>query len=174
MDPRLMMGDTLEFLMRAVLMGAGATLLMDGWALLLRQLGVRSLDFALLGRWIGNLPRGPWIHENIAKAPPVRGERVIGWAAHYGIGVAFASLLLALFGLDWARSPSFLPALGVGVVTVVAPLFVMQPALGAGVASSRTPRPLFNSAKSLATHTVFGTGLYLAALLLTLVLPTSR
>jgi hypothetical protein len=50
-----------------------------------------------------------------------------------------------------------------GVVTVVAPLFVLQPALGAGIASSKTPRPLFNSLKSLVTHVVFGIGLFLAA-----------
>jgi hypothetical protein len=93
----------------------------------------------------------------------VRGERVIGWTAHYSIGVTFATLLLAVFGLDWARSPSLLPALGVGVVTVVAPLFLLQPALGAGIASSKTPRPVFNSLKSLLTHVVFGFGLYLSA-----------
>jgi hypothetical protein len=45
----------------------------------------------------------------------------------------------------------------------VAPLFVLQPALGAGIASSRTPTPVFNSVKSLVTHTVFGLGLFLAA-----------
>jgi hypothetical protein len=48
-------------------------------------------------------------------------------------------------------------------VTVVAPLFILQPALGAGIASSKTPRPVFNSLKSLATHVVFGFGLFLAA-----------
>jgi hypothetical protein len=56
------------------------------------------------------------------------------------------------------------PALAVGIVTVLGPLFVLQPALGLGVASSNTPAPLFNSLKSLLTHTVFGFGLYLAAL----------
>jgi hypothetical protein len=57
-----------------------------------------------------------------------------------------------------------LPALFVGVVTVLAPLLVLQPALGAGIASSKTPAPVFNSFKSLVTHTVYGFGLYLAAL----------
>jgi hypothetical protein len=39
----------------------------------------------------------------------------------------------------------------------------MQPALGLGVASSKTPNPQQARLKSLATHTVFGIGLYLAA-----------
>jgi hypothetical protein len=39
----------------------------------------------------------------------------------------------------------------------------MQPAMGAGIASSRTPTPLKNSLRSLANHAVFGLGLYLSA-----------
>jgi len=153
-----------EVLTRVVLIGAGATLLMDLWALLLKRFGIPSLNFAFLGRWIGHLPEGKWIHESISRATPVKGERLIGWGAHYSIGMTFAGLLLATFGLSWARSPSLLPALLIGVATVLAPLFVLQPALGAGIASSRTPTPVFNSLKSLATHTVFGLGMYLAAL----------
>jgi hypothetical protein len=57
-----------------------------------------------------------------------------------------------------------LPALSIGIATVVAPHFILQLALGAGIASSKAPRPVIDSIKSLATHTVFGLGLYLAAL----------
>ena len=154
----------MEFMLRAVLIGAGATLVMDAWAFVLRRFGVPSLKFALLGRWIGHFPRGAWMHRNIANAAPIRGESAIGWAAHYSIGITFAALLLATFGLAWARSPSLTPALFIGIVSVVAPLFILQPAFGAGIASSRTPRPVFNSVKSLVTHVVYGSGLYLAAL----------
>jgi hypothetical protein len=159
------MTNTLEAIARAVVIGAGATVTMDLWAAFLRKLGIPSLDFALLGRWIGHLPEGRIIHASIAKAPPVRGERALGWTAHYTIGITFAALLLAVFGLGWAHEPTLAPALLVGLVTVVAPLFVLQPALGAGIASSKTPRPVFNTVKSLTTHTVFGLGLYLSATL---------
>lgn len=158
-----------EFVVRSVLIGAGATLGMDLWAAALRRVGVPSLDLALLGRWIGHLPRGTWFHARIADAEPVPGEAVLGWAAHYTIGIAFASLLLALVGLDRARSPAV--AVGFGVVTVLAPWLVLQPALGAGVASSRTPRPWFNAGKSLVTHTVYGIGLYVAAVATTALFP---
>jgi len=157
------MSDTVEFAVRSVLIGVGATVIIDMWAAVLRRMGVPSLNFAFLGRWVGHFRRGHWHHENIAKAAPIKRERLIGWCAHYGIGVSFAALLLAVFGLEWGRAPTFLPALAIGVGTVVAPLFILQPALGAGVASSRTPAPVFNSLKSLATHTVFGVGLFLAA-----------
>lgn len=158
------MSEAIEFSLRTLVIGTGATLVMDLWALVLRQFGIPSLDFALLGRWLGHLPRGKLLHQRIGAAEPVRGERLLGWLAHYSIGITFAGVLLVTFGLDWARQPSLLPALAIGVVTVVAPLFILQPALGAGIASSKTPAPLFNSLKSLATHTVYGLGLYLAAL----------
>lgn len=154
----------LEFVLRTILIGVGATLVMDGWAFLLRRLGIPSLNFALLGRWIGHLRQRQWMHANIARATPVGGELLIGWCAHYSIGIAFAALLLSTFGLKWARSPSLPPALFIGIVTVVAPLLILQPALGAGIASSRTATPVFNSLKSLVTHAVYGVGLYLTAL----------
>lgn len=163
-----------EFVVRAVSIGAGATVVMDLWALLLKRFGVPSLNFAFLGRWIGHLPRGRWVHESIAKTAPVRGERWIGWGAHYTIGISFAVLLISVFGLKWARTPTFLPALFIGVVTVAAPFFILQPGLGAGIASSKTANPAFNRAKSVATHVVYGIGLYLAALLTSFLFPAPR
>jgi len=157
------MTTTTEFVSRSILIGVGATLTMDLWAAVLRRFGVPSLNFALLGRWIGHIPRGRFIHASIASSAPVRGELLIGWSAHYAIGITFAALLVATFGLEWARAPTLPPALLIGVVTVVAPLLVLQPAMGAGIASSKTPRPVFNSVKSLVTHTVFGFGFFLAA-----------
>jgi hypothetical protein len=111
------------------------------------------------------------VHRRIADAAPVRGELALGWAAHYAMGIAFASLLVALQGPESAGSPSFLPALLPGMGTVVAPLFVMQPAMGAGIAPSRTAAPVRNSLKSLLNHSVFGAGLYLAALARATLLP---
>ena len=157
------MNNTLEFVLRSALIGVGATLIMDAWAAILRRFGIGSLRLELLGRYIGHLPRGRWLHDDIARTPAIRGERTIGWCAHYAIGITFAALLLWLFGLSWARSPTLGPALCVGVVTVLAPWFVLQPGLGAGIASSRTARPIFNAVKSLITHTVFGFGLFVAA-----------
>lgn len=157
------MTEKTELVVRAILIGAGATLSMDLWAALLRQFGVPSLNFAMLGRWVGHLPKGRFLHESIGRAGPIRGELLIGWATHYAIGITFAGLLLAVFGLSWAHAPTLGPALIIGLVTVVAPLFILQPALGAGIASLNTPTPLFNTLKSLATHTVYGLGLFLAA-----------
>lgn len=168
------MDERVELLMRAVLIGVGATLVMDAWNLLLTRAGAPALDLALVGRWLGHLPEGRWAHESIARAAAIRGEAFIGWSAHYVVGITFSVLTLSVFGLDWARSPTLLPALVVGVATVAAPLLVLQPALGAGVASSRTPTPILRSLKSLATHTVYGVGLYLAAQVTAALLPAGQ
>lgn len=157
------MSNNVETVVRIVLIGVGATIVMDVWASILRRVGIPSLNFALLGRWIGHLREGRFVHASIAKSPPVRGERILGWSAHYAIGISFAALLVSTFGLAWARTPSLPPALLIGIATVGAPLFILQPALGAGIASSKTPTPVFNTLKSVVTHTVFGFGLYLAA-----------
>lgn len=152
-----------DFFLRAVLIGAGATLVMDLWALLLKRLvGVPSLDYAMVGRWLGHLPQGRLTHPGIARSTPVAGERAIGWIAHYAIGVLFASVLLAIWGPAWAARPTLAPALIVGIVTVAAPFLILQPGMGAGIAASRTPKPGVARLRSLMAHASFGVGLYLA------------
>ncbi|MCZ4305223.1 DUF2938 domain-containing protein [Zoogloeaceae bacterium G21618-S1] len=155
----------LQDIFRVVFIGIGATVVMDLWLALLRLVGVRGLDFALVGRWVGHLCRGRLAHPAIAKAAAIPGELALGWGVHYAVGVAFAALLVAVQGGGWLNQPSVLPALLIGVATVMAPLFVMQPAMGAGFAASKTPAPLKNCARSVVNHAVFGLGLYLSALL---------
>jgi hypothetical protein len=109
------------------------------------------------------MPGGTFRHASITAAPRKPFECTIGWIAHYTIGVAFAIGLVVLTSGEWLARPTLLLAVLYGVATVVFPFFVMQPSLGLGIAGSRTPNPLQARLKSLATHTVFGLGLYLSA-----------
>lgn len=152
------------FLTYAALIGAGATALLDLWSFVRARLGIPAPKYSLVGRWIAYFPRGRFRHDSIAAAAPGPGEMAIGWSAHYVIGIGYAAILLAIWGLDWARHPTLAPALIVGLVTVAAPFLIMQPAMGAGIASSRTPNPSVARVRSLLAHTVFGVGLYLSAL----------
>lgn len=156
---------------RIALVGLGATATMDVWLWSLKRLGVPSLSFALVGRWVGHAVQGRWSHDGIAKSAPVRYEAALGWAVHYGVGLAFAALLVVVCGTAWLHQPTLWPALAFGVATVAMPLLVMQPAMGAGIASSKTAAPLKNCLKSLATHTVFGAGLFVTAVLIERTLP---
>ena len=157
--------SAITFVLATLSIGIGATLVMDLWTLLLKRLGVTTLNYAMVGRWMGHMRHGRLRHQAIAKAALVRHEQALGWLVHYATGLLFAALLVALVGEAWLRSPTLWPALAVGVGTVVAPLCLMQPALGAGFFASRTPRPVVNCLRSLATHAVFGLGLFLSAVL---------
>ncbi|GJM43170.1 MAG: hypothetical protein DHS20C21_00120 [Gemmatimonadota bacterium] len=161
------MSITPHHVLGAIAIGVGASVLMDAWNLFLkRACGVRSLDYCLLGRWLLHMPEGTFLHSSIAVAPPRRGECAAGWVAHYTIGVGLATVFLALAPADWLERPTLPHALLFGIVTVVFPLFILQPSLGLGVASSKTPRPMQARRKSFVTHMVFGVGLYLCALAL--------
>jgi hypothetical protein len=156
--------EAAEYLVRALIIGVGATVVMDIWLVArTRLLGVPPLDYGLVGRWFAYLARGRFRHDPITASPPVQGERLIGWTAHYLIGIAFAVMLLAIWGLEWVRHPTIGPALIVGIGGVAAPFLVMQPGMGFGIAASRTPRPAAARLHSLVTHGIFGLGLYAAS-----------
>ncbi|WP_347484326.1 DUF2938 domain-containing protein [Vandammella animalimorsus] len=156
----------MDDIVRTVLVGAGATVVMDLWSVMLRMCGIATLDYAWVGRWAGHARRGKFVHPSIARAEPIAGERPLGWAIHYATGIAFAFLLVVINGTEWLYAPTWPPALATGMATVVFPWLVMQPAMGAGIAASRTPAPFKSRLLTLAAHAAFGCGLYAAAALL--------
>src|SRR5688500_16983534 len=154
----------MEYLICILLVGVGATAVMDLWAIARKRLlGTPPPDYGLVGRWIAYMLRGRFRHDRISAAPTVYGERLIGSTAHCLIGIAFAALLLGLWGLSWVSQPTIGPALAVGIGTVAAPFLVMQPGMGAGIAASRTPHPAAARLQSLITHAIFALGLYASA-----------
>ena len=159
--------NNLGFAADTVLIGVGATLVMDAVAELRRRLsGNAGLDYALVGRWTIWLAKGRIRHDPIQRSPQQRFERPLGWAVHYAIGVVFTGLMLAVVGPDWAVRPSLGPALLTGALSVSAPFLLMQPAFGFGLAAGKTPRPWAARRSSLLSHLSFGLGIYLAALVL--------
>lgn len=152
-----------------VAVGVGATL----WTDLINELRRRLLgatvpDYASVGRWIGHMRYGKFTHASIRQADTIRGERLLGWCVHYVIGVAFAGALIVWQGVDWLYQPVIMPALLFGVMTVLFPFLLLQPALGAGFAASRTPSPAKARWGSLINHVLFGLGLYVTAWALTM------
>lgn len=157
----------MEALGGIVLTGIGATAFIDAWSWMRgRWLGVPATDFALVGRWIGHMPGGTFVQRPVSAAAPVRGEGLIGWGAHYLIGIGFAALLRAVAGPGWFVAPTLAPALAVGVATVLAPWLLLQPGMGAGLFARRAPRPWQARFHSLLTHALFGLGLYASAVLI--------
>jgi hypothetical protein len=157
------METIMNYLTGTLITGVGATAVMDFWGIARKRfLGIPPPDYGLVGRWLAYMTRGRFRHTSIKALPPAAGERLIGWTAHYLIGIAFAAVLLGIWGLAWIQDPALGPALIVGIGTVAAPFLLMQPGMGAGIASSRTPRPGAARLQSLITHAIFGLGLYVA------------
>ncbi|MBE0699405.1 MAG: DUF2938 domain-containing protein [Anaerolineaceae bacterium] len=150
----------------AVMMGIGATLTFDLWGLFLKHaFKMPPSNICLVGRWLRTMPEGTFRHSNIGSTPRKSAECMVGWIAHYMIGVTFAAVFVALAGSSWLQDPTPIPAFVFGVGTVLAPFLIMQPLFGLGFAASKTSNPTQARLRSLLNHTSFGVGLYLFALL---------
>jgi len=159
---------SIDLLIRAIAIGLGATLVMDLWAVLLnRAFAIPAPNQCLVGRWLLHMTKGVFSHPGISNAARRPGECPIGWLAHYTIGAVFALGLMAFTTPQWLKSPSLMPALIFGVVTVGFPFLILHPAFGLGVAASKAPAPMQARIRSLMNHAVFGVGLYLAAMVVT-------
>jgi len=146
---------------------------MDLWNLLIKlALGIPSLDYCLLGRWISHMRHGTVRHLSIAAAAPKPLECVLGRIAHYTIGIVLGLAFVAIAPNEWLARPTLLPPLIFGIITVAFPFFIMQPALGLGVASSRARSPAQARLKSLLSHAAFGVGLYICAVVIQAALRT--
>ena len=155
-----------------VVVGVGATLVMDLWAFLLkRTFAIPSLNYCLVGRWLEHMPEGRFTHQGIGQSEPKFLECHVGWAAHYVIGVALAAILVVIVSPVWLQEPTIIPPIILGLATVVVPFFIMQPSFGLGVAASKTPNPKQAQIRSLMAHASFGVGLYIVALILSFILP---
>jgi len=97
-----MSNELLTLFVYSVLLGVGATIVMDMWALILQRfMGITPLNYALVGRWLVYICKGTFYHVNIATTKPVAAELVVGWTAHYLIGVVFSATLIMFMGNDW-------------------------------------------------------------------------
>ena len=158
------MSTETTYFLGAVVVGLGATLFMDVWALFLkRAFSIPSANYCLVGRWLRHMPEGTFMHANIAAAPQKSSECTVVWIAHYVIGIAYALVLVAFVSVSWLARPTLLPAMLFGIGSVLVPYLVMQPSFGLGVAASRTPQPTQARLRSLMAHTAFGVGLYVCA-----------
>ena len=149
-----------DVLIKAFVVGMCATLLMD----LLNFLGaklelVAQFRPSMLGRWITRLVRGEFILQDIRKAPPAKGELVIGEIAHYTIGGVLAVLFVLLARAAGLPVTNMAVAIVYGVLTSVFAWFILFPSYGFGVFGKRGPHHMKPLKTSLYGHFNFGLGL---------------
>jgi hypothetical protein len=161
------MSSAAELVVKAALVGIGGTILLDLWALFTaRVMGLPTTNWAMVGRWFGNMPRGSFVQQTMTTAKPVKGELAIGWVAHYAIGLGYGFLLPAVWGRAWIDRPTLLPAMILAWALLIAPWFMMMPGMGMGIAGSRTPSPNITRLRSAVNHSIFGLGMYATAMAL--------
>ena len=150
-----------DILLRASIIGIGGTIALDVWANLLQRVtGSPATNWAMVGRWLGHMPKGKFRHDNMGAVTPVSGEALLGWMFHYVIGVGYGLALVALCGAGWLAAPTVMPPVVLSLILLVAPYFVMMPGLGLGIAGSKTPKPAVTRIKSILAHAMFGLGMY--------------
>ena len=148
-------------ILKIILIGVLACAVMDAWNLILFFIADITLDWHLLGRWIGHLMQGDFMLYGVDKLSPVLGENTIGWVGHYVTGVAYAFIYLFFMYKILKRRPSLLSAILVAWFFMFMPFCLYQPAVGMGYFASLAPNQLYAIIITISMHTAFGVGLYL-------------
>src|SRR5215510_2138928 len=148
-----------------VIVGVLATVTMDVVAAISHGLGIaghgpRRTGPDLIGRWIGYLLHGKFRHTDIVQTPPLRGELVLGFAAHYSIGIVLTLVYLGLLAVAH-QTPTALSAILYGTATTVFPWFLMFPSQGMGWLGRDAPGDGHLARVSLFNHIIFGLGIAL-------------
>lgn len=146
---------------KALLMGIFATIAIDLWALFSnRVLSLPKPNWAMVGRWLGHIPKRVFIHNPIASSAEIANERLLGWVFHYCIGILYAAFYLIIVSYLMGGEPTLISAWLFGLVTVLAAWFVMQPCLGVGIFAVKATQPNLVRVQNLIVHTIFGMALY--------------
>lgn len=156
---------TLTLLAHAVIIGVVGGAAFDVWNWLAqRYFAVRAPNWAILGKWL--LAPFAAAPAPVAAGPPVFTplQQGLGAVAHCLTAVVFAAALLVVAGPSWVAHPSPLPAIAVGLVTTIFPWLIIMPALGHGIAASKTPIANKIRVATIVSHLVMGLGFYVGAL----------
>lgn len=123
---------------------------------------VDVINVNMIGRFVSAWFRGDFIFKSPMLIPHLRLEVPLGLFYHYAIGSTFAACYLWLRGRFGVTS--LWSALAFGVLTSLASLLFIFPAIGAGFFGLVVPggRLLITS---LINHSFFGLGLYLGSAL---------
>lgn len=149
-------------IVKTILVGIGSTFAIDIFTFIVSFFGSTPRGILYLGRWLAYMPKGIFFHKTIIETPSIANELIIGQIAHYSIGIVFTFLLLAMYGEKWLTKPTVFPALIIAFITLIFTIFILQPALGFGIAFSNRPEQGQLIIKSLLIHLVYGFGLYLS------------
>jgi len=151
----------MEEFIKIIILGLLSTASIDIWATFSnRYLGFPRTNWALVGRWIGHIPKGVFFHRPVSSSPEIGNEKAIGWLFHYFIGIVYAAFYFYVVTFLENGEPTIFIAWIFGLVTILSPWFIMQPALGLGICAVKAPSPNMVRLQNFAIHSIFGIALY--------------
>lgn len=141
--------------------GIGSTIALDIWVLLVERLtGIPPTNWGVVGRWIAGMPSGHLVLQQSDK-PISDTEKVIGWLFHYLVGIAYAGLILLIFGTAFIQNPQWMPVIVVGLIlSTFAGLAILMPGLGGGFFGRLMPDKLTTYIYLIVAHGVFAIAQY--------------
>ena len=156
----------MDLIVSGIAAGVLGTIVMDLFNHLLARCGMLlKIDVGLIGRMTAGWARGRFSYNDPAEMEPVEQERLLGYLAHYAIGVGLAFIYV----LGWAllvggpASPAW--AVAYGLATTAASHFLVYPSMGLGVCGRRSPQGIKAVLTPLANHLFFGVGMGVAVAL---------
>lgn len=153
----------MEVVIRTLVLGIFATVAIDLWATFSNKvLGFPRTNWAMVGRWLGHIPKGKFIHNPVASSSPIQNELLVGWVFHYLVGIVYALLYITFVLALLDRVPTLLSAWIFGLLTIISPWFVMQPGLGLGICAIKAVQPNRVRLQNIIIHSIFGIVLYYA------------
>ncbi|EKT4502752.1 MULTISPECIES: DUF2938 family protein [Pseudomonas] len=154
-----------EVIMFCLVTGILSTVALDIWVTLVEKVtGLPPTNWGMVGRWLLGIPQGHWVLSGTDESAPRTGEKALGWAFHYGVGISYSVLLLLIWGVEFVHAPTLMPVLIVGVViSTLAGLMILMPGLGAGFMGRKLPNQGVVFVYVLVAHVVYALALYGAA-----------
>ena len=131
-----------------------------------------NYGFDVVGRWIGHMAHGRFLHKPIFTSPPIPGE-IIGWIAHYALGAAFGFLPILLGGgAGWIANPTWLAAIS-GPAHARGALLHRGSRVRHGRALCARADPWAARRQGVIAHLYYGVALYIAAVLVAMLMRLS-
>lgn len=151
----------MEIFIQTLLLGIFATAVIDVWATFSnRVLKFPRTNWSMVGRWLGHMHGGKFVHNPVSSSPKIKNENILGWLCHYFIGTVYASVYALYVYWHLGGMPTFITALLFGLLTILSPWLIMQPGLGLGFFAAKAPNPNFVRLQNFCIHSIFGVALY--------------
>ena len=117
----------METVYQGVLIGVIATIGQDIWEAIVKHIfRFPTAGLALIGRWLGHMPRGVFVHHSISESAAIPNELLIGWVAHYVTGIVYGVMYLSFVQILLSSDPTITSALIFGLVYYIITTFILK------------------------------------------------